>query len=484
MRDSVPDRSARSAGRCTQPVRRHESACVPVLRAGPVGGRTACRAGAAGCRPGADRGARLAASLGVGVSAPGTLSGDRTPRAACASWSSRRPAVPTPLTRPAGRGRRRPVRSAGRAARPGFQGQRARSTGLLCRSRRGRQQHGAWRAAAGRGPDGLLRRAGDLPPAAQGGQPLHFGSKLVFGNDGRLFVTLGDRFSRKDDAQTLDNHLGKIVRIEPDGRVPADNPLVGKPAIRGPRSGAGPPQRAGRGAAPRQRRRCGPPSMAPGRRRDQPVQPGRNFGWPVITFGRNYGIGTQDRRGPERPTGGAAAHWVPTSIAPSGMAFLTSDRYPGWKGNLFIGALRGRGAGAHDARRQQGGVEERLLQSLNERIRDVRQGPDGFLYLLTDNADGRVIRPRATRCCRRQSSAARCRWPGIPGTSRRIAVLGIARHRRASDVDVGAPALLVGEHHAHLFGQRPVIGLAGTQQPREVVRCWSAPRRIHQTPRP
>ena len=226
---------------------------------------------------------------------------------------------------------------------------------------------------------------------------LHFGSKLVFGNDGRLFVTLGDRFSRKDDAQTLDNHLGKIVRIEPDGKVPADNPLVGRPG--------NPPNtrpeiwswghRNVQGAAihPATGDLWATEHGPQGGDELNLVQPGRNFGWPVITHGRNYGIGTRIGDGTERADVVAPlAHWVPTSIAPSGMAFLTSDRYPGWKGNLFIGALRGQALVRITLDGNKVASQERLLQSQNERIRDVRQGPDGFLYLLTDNADGRVLK--------------------------------------------------------------------------------------------
>ena len=223
---------------------------------------------------------------------------------------------------------------------------------------------------------------------------LHFGSKLVFGNDGRLFITLGDRFSRKDDAQTLDNHLGKIVRIEPDGKVPADNPLVGKPGNPQPEIWSW-GHRNVQGAAihPATGDLWATEHGPQGGDELNLVQPGRNFGWPVITFGRNYGIGTKIGDGTERADVVAPlAHWVPTSIAPSGMAFLTSDRYPGWKGNLFIGALRGQALVRITLDGNKVASQERLLQSQNERIRDVRQGPDGFLYLLTDNADGRVLK--------------------------------------------------------------------------------------------
>ena len=222
---------------------------------------------------------------------------------------------------------------------------------------------------------------------------LHFGSRLVFGNDGRLFITLGDRFSRKDDAQTLDNHLGKIVRIEPDGKVPADNPLVGRPGARPEIWSWGHRNVQGAAIHPTTGDLWATEHGPQGGDELNLVQPGRNFGWPVITYGRNYGIGTKIGDGTERADVVAPlAHWVPTSIAPSGMAFLTSDRYPGWKGNLFIGALRGQALVRITLDGNKVASQERLLQSQNERIRDVRQGPDGFLYLLTDNADGRVLK--------------------------------------------------------------------------------------------
>lgn len=223
---------------------------------------------------------------------------------------------------------------------------------------------------------------------------LHFGSKLVFGNDGRLFITLGDRFSRKDDAQTLDNHLGKIVRIEPDGKVPADNPLVGKPGNPQPEIWSW-GHRNVQGAAihPATGDLWATEHGPQGGDELNLVQPGRNFGWPVITHGRNYGIGTKIGDGTERADVVAPlAHWVPTSIAPSGMAFLTSDRYPGWKGNLFIGALRGQALVRITLDGNKVASQERLLQSQNERIRDVRQGPDGWVYLVTDAADGQIVR--------------------------------------------------------------------------------------------
>ena len=227
---------------------------------------------------------------------------------------------------------------------------------------------------------------------------LHFGCRIVEGEkagqpDGTLFLTLGERFSRMQDAQTLDNHHGKIVRVGKDGSVPPDNPFTG-------RAGALPeiwsyghrnPQGATRGPDGRLwMHEHGPQG---GDEINLP-QPGRNYGWPVITFGEQYGGGPigaaiTAKDGMEQPL----HHWTP-SIAPSGMAFLTSDRYgSAWKGNLFVGSLKFQYLDRieFDA---QGKVarEHRLLTELGERIRDVRQGLDGYLYVLTDSDNGRLVR--------------------------------------------------------------------------------------------
>ena len=220
----------------------------------------------------------------------------------------------------------------------------------------------------------------------------HFGSRLVFARDGRLFITLGDRFSRRDDAQTLDNHHGKVVRIEPDGRVPADNPFVG-------RSGALPEiwsygHRNLQGAAlnPQTGELWAHEHGPQGGDELNAIAAGKNHGWPVITYGREYGTGAKIGAGTARADVVAPlTYWAP-SIAPSGMAFLTSDRYPGWQGNLFIGALRGAMLVRLELDGRKVLKEHRLLQSLGERIRDVRQGPDGWLYLLTDSRNGQLIR--------------------------------------------------------------------------------------------
>ena len=220
----------------------------------------------------------------------------------------------------------------------------------------------------------------------------HFGSRLAFARDGRLFITLGDRFSRRDDAQTLDNHHGKVVRIESDGRVPADNPFVG-------RAGAQPEiwslgHRNVQGAAihPLTGELWTDEHGPQGGDELNVVEAGRNYGWPVITYGAEYGSGAKigegtAKAGMEQPL----TYWVP-SIATGSLAFLTSDRYPGWKGNAFIGALKAQLLVRLELDGRKVVREERLLQDFGERIRDVRQGPDGWLYLLTDSRNGRILR--------------------------------------------------------------------------------------------
>jgi glucose/arabinose dehydrogenase len=221
----------------------------------------------------------------------------------------------------------------------------------------------------------------------------HYGSRLVFAPDGRLFITLGERFIRKDDAQKLDNTLGKIVRIEADGRVPADNPFVHTPGARPEIWSYGHRNVQGAAIEPGTGQLWATEHGPQGGDELNAVQAGKNHGWPVITYGRNYGTGTVMGEGTQRADVVAPRrHWVPTSIAPSGLAFLTSDRYPGWQGSLFLGALNGQALWRIELKNGQVLRDERLIGELQERIRDVRQGPDGWLYLLTDSDAGRVLR--------------------------------------------------------------------------------------------
>ena len=221
----------------------------------------------------------------------------------------------------------------------------------------------------------------------------HFGSRLVFAPDGTLFITLGDRFSRKDDAQALDNHIGKIVRVTADGKLPADNPFAGRDGARPEIWSFGHRNIQGAAINPASGELWASEHGPQGGDELNLIARGGNHGWPVITYGRNYGTGTRIGEGTARADVVAPLrHWVPVSIAPSGMAFLTSERYPGWKGSLFIGALRAEALLRIELDGRKLLREERLLTNLNLRVRDVRQGPDGLLYLLSDNADGRIIR--------------------------------------------------------------------------------------------
>ena len=228
----------------------------------------------------------------------------------------------------------------------------------------------------------------------------HFGCRIVESQqggqpDGLLFLTLGERFVRKDEAQKLDNHLGKIIRIRKDGSVPADNPFVSRAGALPEIWSYGHRNVQGATLAPDGTLWTHEHGPQGGDEINLP-RPGRNYGWPVITYGENYGggkigDGISAKAGMEQPL----HYWVP-SIAPSGMAFLSSPRYgPAWVGNLFVGSLK---FGYLDrielSEPFKGQVrrEHKLLADLGERIRDVRQGPDGLLYVLTDSARGQLVR--------------------------------------------------------------------------------------------
>ncbi|MBK6359400.1 MAG: PQQ-dependent sugar dehydrogenase [Comamonadaceae bacterium] len=226
---------------------------------------------------------------------------------------------------------------------------------------------------------------------------LHFGCRIVEGMkdgrpDGTLFLTLGERFQRMQDAQTLDNHLGKVVRVGKDGSVPRDNPFVGRAGALPEIFSYGHRNPQGATLGPDGRLWMHEHGPQGGDEINLP-QPGRNYGWPLITFGEQYGggpigAGITAGAGMEQPL----HHWTP-SIAPSGMAFLTSDRYgSAWKGSLFVGSLKFQFLNRVELSGAKVVREERLLGDLGERIRDVQQGPDGYLYVLTDNPKGRLMR--------------------------------------------------------------------------------------------
>jgi len=220
----------------------------------------------------------------------------------------------------------------------------------------------------------------------------HFGSRLLFSPDGMLFISLGDRADRPS-AQDLGQHPGSIIRVQDDGSVPETNPFV-------------------------RRQLALPEIYSYGHRNVQGifwqqdadllwthehgpmggdelnlVQAGRNYGWPVITYGVNYGTGTAigegitHQEGMEQPK----YYWVP-SISPSGLLLYTGERFPDWRGNLFIGSLKFSLLVRLELRGEEVVREERLLQGKVGRVRDVRQGPDGLIYLLTDESRGMLAR--------------------------------------------------------------------------------------------
>lgn len=219
----------------------------------------------------------------------------------------------------------------------------------------------------------------------------HYGCRIAQASDGNLFVTLGDHFSYRDEAQNLGNHLGKIIRIAPDGSAPSDNPFVGRDGAK--------PEIWSYGHRNEQGLAINPASGDPWEIEHGPrggdevniIGKGRNYGWPVIGYGIDYSGGkihnSATKDGMEQPV----KYWVP-SISPSGMTFYSGKLFKKWTGSLFIGALSGRMLVRLSLNGNAVTGEERLLQNLNERIRDVRQGPDGALWLLTDSSAGRILR--------------------------------------------------------------------------------------------
>lgn len=220
---------------------------------------------------------------------------------------------------------------------------------------------------------------------------LHFGCRIVEAPDGKLFMSLGERYKAMDQAQTLDNHHGKIVRIGKDGSVPADNPYVGT-------AGALPEiwslgHRNSQGLVLDEKGRLWEHEHGPqGGDELNLIKPKLNYGWPVITYGENYGggkigEGIAAKAGMEQPV----VKWVP-SIALSGLAKLKSAKYgPAWQGSFFIGSLKF----GHLERVKLGAddrvAEQEKLFAETGRMRDVKEGPDGLLYLVLESA-GKVVR--------------------------------------------------------------------------------------------
>jgi glucose/arabinose dehydrogenase len=219
----------------------------------------------------------------------------------------------------------------------------------------------------------------------------HYGCRIVQANDGNLFVTLGEHFSYRNEAQNLGNHLGKLIRITPDGAAPPDNPFVGRDGAKPEIWSLGHRNEQGLAINPASGELWEIEHGPRGGDEVNIIAKGKNYGWPVIGYGIDYSGSkiheTTAKDGMEQPI----KYWVP-SIAPSGMAFYTGKLFPKWNGSLFTGALAGKMLVRLSLNGNTVTGEERLLQNLYERIRDVRQGPDGALWLLTDNPAGRILR--------------------------------------------------------------------------------------------
>ena len=219
----------------------------------------------------------------------------------------------------------------------------------------------------------------------------HFGSRLAFSDKGYLFITLGERYLPRDDAQTLDNHHGKMIRLWPDGRVPQDNPYTKQAKALPEIWSIGHRNIQGAAMHPQTGELWIHEHGPQGGDEINIPQAGKNYGWPVITYGEEYGggkIGSTHQAGMEQPL----YYWVP-SIAPSGMTFYSGNAFPQWQGDLFLGSLKFRQLVRLELDGNKVVAEERMLQDeIGERIRDVVQGPDGLLYLLTDSDNGKIIR--------------------------------------------------------------------------------------------
>ena len=228
-------------------------------------------------------------------------------------------------------------------------------------------------------------------PKQRGGR--HFGSRLAFDNDGYLYISLGDRGER-DTSQDGQTHAGSVIRLHANGDVPESNPFVGNNDVLNEIYSMGHRNIQGMTYDPQTDTLWTHEHGPQGGDELNSVEAGKNYGWPIITYGVNYGLGTKigegsAKEGYEQP----ATFWDP-SIAPSGLALVTSDKYPEWNGNLLVGALKFQLLARLSLEENVVKDEERLIEGKFGRIRDIRQGPDGYLYFLTDATNGGLYRIR------------------------------------------------------------------------------------------
>jgi glucose/arabinose dehydrogenase len=229
----------------------------------------------------------------------------------------------------------------------------------------------------------------------KGRSGLHFGGRIVFDRAGYVYLTLGER-GEMQRAQRTDDHAGSVIRLHDDGRVPADNPFVGMAGWKPEKFDLGHRNQQGAALHPTTGALWTHEHGPQGGDEVNVIRAGANYGWPVITYGVNYGLGTKIGEGTAKAGMEQPLHkWVP-SIAPSGMAFYMGDRFPKWRGDLFVGALRGEVLVRLRLDGEKIVHEERLLKGTLGRIRDVRAGPDGLIYLLTDDSVGVLARLEPT----------------------------------------------------------------------------------------
>lgn len=220
----------------------------------------------------------------------------------------------------------------------------------------------------------------------------HLGARLAFDDAGHLFVSAGDNRASAT-AQQLDHLQGKVVRLHADGAIPADNPFVGRDDARAEIWSYGHRNIQGMAVHPRTRALWTHEHGPRGGDEINLPQPGRNYGWPTITYGLEYsGEPVAEALGTQAPGMEQPHHHWPVSPAISGLAFYDADAFPAWRNSIFIGALAARSLIRLELDGDRIVHEERLLADRGDRIRDVRVGPDGLVYLLTDDVDGRLLR--------------------------------------------------------------------------------------------
>lgn len=231
-------------------------------------------------------------------------------------------------------------------------------------------------------------------PKTHGGA--HFGSRLAFDKQGYLFITTGDRYHSRDQAQSLDNHLGKIIRLHDDGRIPADNPFVDRQDALPEIWSLGHRNVQGAAIHPETGELWTHEHGPQGGDEVNRIQKGHNYGWPVVTFGEEYGGGVIGEGSRKAGMTDPLWVWMP-SIAPSGMLFYRGNAFSQWRNNLFVGALAGRKLIRLELNNDKVIGEHHLLTDLNARIRALAQAADGGIYVLTDAGDGRLLKLQPSR---------------------------------------------------------------------------------------